>query len=102
MKFSKIENVQIVRVHVVVSGLVQGIGYRWFVRDTANQLNLEGWVKNLSNGKVELEAQGPEEIIEKYIDHLKHGHEWARIDNMETNWISPEPKKERNPGFQIT
>ena len=47
-----------VRVHVTVSGMVQGVGYRYFTVTEARKLGLAGWVRNLMNGDVELEAQG--------------------------------------------
>ena len=46
-----------VRVHVTVSGMVQGVGYRYFTVTGARKLGLAGWVRNLMNGDVELEAQ---------------------------------------------
>ena len=47
-----------VRVHVTVSGMVQGVGYRYFTVTEARKLGLAGWVRNLMNGDVELEARG--------------------------------------------
>ncbi|CUT02300.1 Acylphosphatase, partial [Candidatus Kryptonium thompsonii] len=44
--------------HIIVKGLVQGVGFRWFVQKHANHLGLKGWTRNLSNGDVEIEVEG--------------------------------------------
>ena len=48
------------RVHIFVSGLVQGVFFRYFTKKTADKLNLKGWVKNLDDGRVEILAEGDE------------------------------------------
>ena len=44
-----------VRVHIIVEGLVQGVGFRWFVQRKAESIGIKGWVRNLYDGKVEIE-----------------------------------------------
>lgn len=72
-----------VRVHLLISGIVQGVNFRYYTRETAKKLNLTGWVKNLSDGKVEAVAEGDEEKINKFIEWAKHGPPSARVDNVE-------------------
>jgi len=60
----------IARVHAIVKGNVQGIGYRWFVQKTAQRLDLSGWVKNLDDGNVELEAEGDKKLLDDLLGFL--------------------------------
>ncbi|MBN1621770.1 MAG: acylphosphatase [Endomicrobiales bacterium] len=75
------------RVHITVKGQVQGIGFRWFVQKTGKRFNLVGWVKNLPNGDVELEAEGQNEDINNFIESLKKDHPWASVRALETEWL---------------
>ena len=87
------------RAHTIVKGYVQGIGYRWFVEKTARSLNITGWVKNLPNGNVEVEAEGSKENIEKLLYALKNEHPWARVSQLEVSWIDESTKNYEE--FQI-
>lgn len=70
------------RVYFKASGRVQGVGFRWFVRDSALALKLSGWVRNLPDGDVEGEAQGPAEKVERLLSEIKSGHDWARVTEL--------------------
>ncbi|MBI5623228.1 MAG: acylphosphatase [Elusimicrobia bacterium] len=85
--------VKVERVRAVVHGRVQGIGYRWFVRDTASDLRLSGWVRNLQDGSVELEAEGPAGDLERLQAALRTGHPYARVDRVESSRVEPRGKK---------
>lgn len=56
---------------LLFSGVVQGVGFRFAVRNFANKYKLKGWVRNLSDGRVELEAEGREEILNNFIQDLQ-------------------------------
>ena len=73
-------------VHVIISGKVQGIGYRWFVEKTAGDLGLNGWVKNLSNGDVEVAAEGDKEVLQEFLNSLKTGHPGACVKEIKADW----------------
>lgn len=75
------------RLHAIARGRVQGIGYRGFVRETASSLNLTGWVRNLFNGDVEMEAEGRKEDLERFIAAVKHGHPWANVEELRVDWL---------------
>ena len=77
------------RIHAKVTGRVQGVFYRASTRDTARALGLTGWVKNMMDGSVELEAQGPEEKIEQLIIWLNEGPPHARVDHVYVTDIPP-------------
>lgn len=72
-----------IRVHLLISGIVQGVNFRYYTRETAKRLNLTGWVRNLPDGRVEAVAEGDESAIEKFIEWCKHGPSSARVDNVE-------------------
>ncbi len=63
----------------LVSGRVQGVGYRWFVNTEANNLGLQGYVRNLSDGRVEVIAKGTSEQLENLEMRLRQGPSFARV-----------------------
>ena len=79
-------------------GKVQGVGYRFFVVQTAKDCALTGWVRNCSNGDVEGEAEGTENDLKRFVSALKSGHPWARVDRLDQNEIS---EKNNEKGFNI-
>ncbi|HOI41681.1 MAG TPA: acylphosphatase [Elusimicrobiales bacterium] len=70
------------RVYFKAGGRVQGVGFRWFVRDSALALGLKGWVRNLPGGDVEGEAQGPAGKLERLLAEIRSGHGLARVDEL--------------------
>ena len=70
------------RYYIVVEGRVQGVGFRFFCSMTAKPLDLTGWVRNMDNGMVELEVQGSDESIEKFIRTIKKGNRFIRVDEL--------------------
>lgn len=72
-----------IRYHIRVSGIVQGLGYRWFVRDRANRLGLSGWVRNLYDGSVEMEAEGEEAVLKHFMECIEHEHPIAKVEKLE-------------------
>ncbi len=74
------------RVHVFVSGRVQGVFFRDYTRRWALSLGLTGWVKNLWDGRVEVVAEGEEEGIQALLARLREGPPGARVDNVAVTW----------------
>ena len=72
-----------VRVHVVVSGEVQGIGYRAFIKRRAQSIGIIGWIRNLEDGNVEAVFQGESDIIEEIIAVCNRGPVFARVKNVQ-------------------
>ena len=70
------------RYYIVVEGRVQGVGFRFFCSMTAKPLDLTGLVRNMDNGMVELEVQGSDESIEKFIRTIKKGNRFIRVDEL--------------------
>ena len=78
--------------HVRVTGVVQGVGFRWFVREKARRLGLAGWVRNLSDGSVEVVAEGDQGQLDLLLGELKKGPPGAIVDS-----ILPESKEAQHP-----
>lgn len=70
-----------------VRGRVQGVGFRYFTLQAANDLNLFGWVKNLPNGDVEALAVGPESALHLWLEHLKKGPPLSKVDALNVQWL---------------
>lgn len=77
-----------VRRHIYFSGRVQGVGFRYSATYLARPLGLTGWVKNLWDGRVEMEVQGDERAITRLLDEL-NDQRYIRIDDMEITAIEP-------------
>jgi acylphosphatase len=73
----------------LVSGRVQGVGFRAFVRKHAKALGLRGYAKNLANGDVDVVAAGPEAAIDTLRAHLRRGPSWAEVRHVEEREAAP-------------
>jgi acylphosphatase len=76
------------RVHFVVTGRVQGVGFRWFVRAEARPLELVGWVRNRPDGAVEGMVEGRDDAIDALIACLEVGPPSAIVTNVDISEIS--------------
>ena len=82
--------------HVRVKGLVQGVGFRWFVRERARRLGLSGWVRNLPDGSVEVAASGDPQQLDLLRGELLRGPRSAAVDDLE-ELNAPYPQPLSNP-----
>jgi acylphosphatase len=71
------------RLHVRISGRVQGVGFRWFVREEARRLGLSGWVTNLRSGEVEVSAGGEQSSLERLRRALQVGPAGAQVEQVQ-------------------
>ncbi len=69
-------------VKLTVSGKVQGVGFRWFIKQQANKLGINGTVRNLANGNVEIEVEGEEENVNELIRYAKAGPSFSRVSQV--------------------
>lgn len=77
------------RVHVWVSGRVQGVCFRDFAQRWASSFALGGWVRNLGDNRVEVLAEGDREGLELLLERLRIGPRAARVENLEVRWEDP-------------
>ena len=87
------------QLHVVVRGRVQGVGFRWFVRETARKLELAGWVMNRADGGVEVAADGESSRIQSLCAALRAGPRGSVVADLEE--LPPYPDDLPSP-FAIT
>jgi acylphosphatase len=71
------------RVNLVITGRVQGVFFRASTQQKARELKINGWVKNLVDGRVEVMAQADADALEHFIDWCRHGPANARVDHVE-------------------
>ncbi len=78
-------------IHVLISGYVQGIGFRQFIKANAIKLNLKGWVKNIPDGRVEAMLVGDSSNLNKMVKLCRKGPFLAEIKNVEVDWNYKSP-----------
>jgi acylphosphatase len=66
----------------VISGRVQGVGFRWFTQDTASREGVTGWVRNLPDGRVEALVEGDDEAVTRVERAIRSGPRGARVDDV--------------------
>lgn len=75
-----------VRATLRISGVVQGVGYRYFVRRTAEALGISGYVRNRFDGRVEVVAEGEKSAVSTLIDDLGAGPRYASVERVDVEW----------------
>ncbi len=77
------------RAHLFVSGLVQGVGYRYFAIRRADAYGISGFAKNLIDGRVEVVAEGNPGLVEEFIKDLRNGPISAHVTDIRIEWEKP-------------
>ena len=75
----------------IIAGHVQGVGFRYFTKSKAKELNLTGWVRNLSDGTVEVHAYGPFPVLERFMQDLSTGPIGSRVKRSDFQWLTETP-----------
>ena len=78
-----------IRARILVSGRVQGVAYRAFTRDAASRMKLCGGVRNVEDGRVEVDVEGERHVVEAFIELLRTGPPMARVDDLQVQWDAP-------------
>jgi acylphosphatase len=73
----------------LISGRVQGVGFRWFAIERASLEGVTGWVRNLSGGEVEVVAEGDADAMERFERAVRRGPGRARVDDVTTDVLTP-------------
>jgi len=84
--------------HVFITGAVQGVGYRFFVKVHARRFGVVGWVRNLDEGGVECVFQGEEKSVEALVEKCRKGPFLAEVKGVEVNW---EEAREEYGDFKV-
>ena len=71
---------------IIVSGRVQGVGFRWFVFKEAQQVKVSGQVHNRSDGSVEIVVEGDKQAIERLLSRVHHGPAFSYVTDVQTTW----------------
>jgi acylphosphatase len=87
---------------VMITGRVQGVGYRAWVEHEARNHNLEGWVRNRRDGSVEALFAGPPEIVSDMVARCRRGPSSARVDAVQDEGASPDALNLRRPGERFS
>ncbi len=78
-----------VRAEIVVKGLVQGVGFRYFVVREAEKLGVKGFVKNLYSGEVLIVAEAEKSLLEDFLNKVKVGPIHASVKSFKIDWLEP-------------
>ncbi len=84
---------------IKITGRVQGVGYRAFAKRTAMQLGLKGFVKNMMDGTVYIEAEGTKESLDRYVIQCQKGPGWAHVEHVKITESPPQSFKEFKVSF---
>lgn len=76
-------------VHMIARGRVQGVGFRFFVRDQASRYSIKGWVRNREDGSVEIHSEGPKERLDEFINMVKEGPLFGLVTDLKVDWVEP-------------
>jgi len=87
-----------VRAHIIVSGKVQGVGYRNNTFKQAKKIGVNGWIRNLEDGRVEAVFEGEKQEVEKIVNWAKRGPLSTNISDFKIEWQEP---KEEFKNFEI-
>ena len=74
------------RLHGTVTGVVQGVNFRWFTQRRASELGLVGWVRNRPDSSVEFVAEGSRDVLERLLDVVRMGPSTAVVENVDVQW----------------
>ncbi len=86
------------RVRIIVSGRVQKVGYRYYIKTVGSRLGLDGWVKNSTDGKVEIIAEGQERLINEFLEYCRRGPPLADVEDID---VEPDMSSDKLRGFEI-
>ena len=79
-----------VRAHVFVSGLVQGVSFRWYAIQNARHHEVGGWVRNLPDGRVEAVFEGDPDDVDAMVAWCRHGPRYARVTSVDVGSEEPQ------------
>ena len=89
-----------IRKHIIAHGRVQGVGFRYICASFAANYHVTGWVRNLYDGTVEIEVQGAEHRVNLFIEDVKRGNRFARVEHLDI-WDMEPLRALEEKGFRV-
>ena len=80
------------RARVRVYGVVQGVGFRYFTRQLAESFGIEGYVRNVPDGSVEIVAEGDKQVLKAFLDEVRIGPRFGSVSRMDVEWLEAQGK----------
>jgi acylphosphatase len=80
------KSIKKIRAHLLISGRVQGVAFRYYTQDIAQSLEIKGWVRNCWDGKVEIVMEGEEDRVKELIDWCYQGPGSAIVEKVDVEW----------------
>ena len=77
------------RIRITVSGVVQGVGFRYFAYRTASKMSIRGYVQNKKDGSVEVLAEGERDSLLKFVEELRIGPSGSSVEDFQLKWEDP-------------
>ncbi len=78
-----------IRAHIFITGIIQGVFFRSHARSQAGMRHVTGWIRNLTDGRVEAVMEGEKDDVESLIEACRQGPPGARVDDIEISWEKP-------------
>lgn len=75
-----------IEINCIVVGKVHNVAYRTYVQDSATELEVVGWVKNLPDGTVEVVAQGGQDLLKDFVEYLHEGSLMSKVESVSVDW----------------
>ena len=85
------------RLHIFIKGRVQMVSFRYYTKEKALELNLNGWIRNLDDGRVEVVVEGIEDKIKEMLEFLKEGPRFSKVEDVEVK----EEEVRNEEGFEV-
>jgi acylphosphatase len=76
-------------VHTVARGFVQGVGFRYYAKVSAQRLGVAGWVRNMDDGSLEIWAEGTQDRLQQFIQAIRRGPSHGRVTQLDLTWEVP-------------
>ena len=74
------------QLHLIITGLVQGVSFRYYAKKAAVKLGITGWICNRSDGNLEIVAESNEDVLKEFLDWCSKGPEYANVKEVKAEW----------------
>lgn len=92
---------EVVEARILVSGRVQGVAFRAYTEREAGRLGVDGWVRNLGDGRVEISVSGARDSVESLLDWCRKGSPFAAVKEVQVRWVDVPGEDSAGAGFHV-